>query len=104
MLALASTRLGCRERLKNIKYYFDHLDIKAGVNSAEITNIAKQLIKVFIPNPSHGCSAYTSVSTTEELVPVYYLVSGDEGECSYGRKAELAKKAFGSGVIIIDSP
>ena len=56
------------------------------------------------PNPSHGCSAYTSVSTTEELVPVYYLVSGDEGECSYGRKAELAKKAFGSGVIIIDSP
>lgn len=78
--------------------------MKAGVNSAEITNIAKQLIKVLIPAPSDGCSTYTSFSSTDELVPVYYLVTGDEGECSYGRKVELAKKALGSGIIIIDSP
>lgn len=59
---------------------------------------------MYIPTPSHGCSTYTSFSSTEELVPVYYLVTGDEGDCSYGRKVELAKKAFGSGIIIIDSP
>lgn len=59
---------------------------------------------MFTPEPSNGCDTYTSFSTTDELVPVYYLVKGDEGECSYSRKVELAKKAFGSGIIIIDSP
>ena len=34
---------------------------------------------------------------------MFYMVDGN-GDCSYARKVELAKKALGRGIIIVDSP
>jgi hypothetical protein len=37
-------------------------------------------------------------------LPVYFLITGADGDCSYARKVEMAKKGLVKGVIIVDSP
>lgn len=37
------------------------------------------------------------------MYPTYYLIEGREGDCTYARKVQLARKALARGVIIIDS-
>ena len=36
--------------------------------------------------------------------PIYFLVQGRDGGCTYARKVFWAKKSIAKGVIIIDSP
>lgn len=82
-----------------------HLAVRAAINSAQITNIVHQPIRVLAAEPSDGCSAFTiPKGHLDSSLPIYYLVRGGDGSCSYARKVEMAKQALGKGVIIIDSP
>lgn len=60
------------------------------------------MIRVVLANPISGCSTYPEIDGNSSY-PVYYLVQGREGECTYSRKVFWAKQALAKGIIIIDS-
>ena len=62
----------------------------------------KQIIKIIVADPIDGCSALQQ-ATTKESFPVFYLVHGREGSCTYTKKAHNARKSLANGIIIIDS-
>jgi len=80
----------------------------AAINSPQYNNILHRAVQVIVPTPSHGCSALAIPDDFKGLegahTPVYFLISGKDGECSYARKVENAKKGLAKGVIIVDSP
>ncbi len=59
-----------------------------------------------IANPISACQELQLPpvdSTISAFYPVYYLVQGREGECTYSRKVHFARKALARGIIIVDS-
>ena len=68
----------------------------------------QQLVKIIIADPLHGCGPLPSLAEMEDknelLTPVYYLVRGRDGDCSYSLKAYQARKALAQGIIITHSP
>lgn len=80
-----------------------HAEVRAPIYSSQLKNIQHQVVSVVVADPSHACSAIVP-SKSADHEAVYYLVVGDEGSCSYSRKAEVVRQALGRGIIIIDSP
>lgn len=63
--------------------------MKAALNSPQLSNIVHQTIQVVVPKPAHGCSTMTFPEDFDGFkgtMPVYFLITGADGECSYARK------------------
>lgn len=80
-----------------------HAEVRAPIYSSQLKNIQHQVVRVVVADPSHACSTVVQ-SKSADHEAIYYLVVGDEGSCSYSRKAEVVRQALGRGIIIIDSP
>jgi hypothetical protein len=57
---------------------------------------------VVVASPIDACTPLDEFSSTDNY-PIYYLVQGGQGSCTYARKCEMAKKAMARGIIIVDS-
>ena len=53
-------------------------------------------------DPLGGCSQYDPFIIEGDF-PLYFLVEGRDGGCTYAQKVKMAKKTAAHGVIIIDS-
>lgn len=71
--------------------------------SNQMHSSKKQIIKIIVADPIDGCSALQQATKTKESFPVFYLVHGREGSCTYTKKAHNARKSLSNGIIIIDS-
>jgi hypothetical protein len=81
-----------------------HAEVRAPIYSSQLKNIQHQVVKIVLADPSHACSSIIQSKSAADHEAIFYLVVGDEGSCSYSRKAEVVKQALGRGIIIIDSP
>lgn len=79
-------------------------DVKAAINSPQLNNIVHQTIQIVIPSPEHACSPVSfpkQFKVDGNSFPIYFLVSGANGACSYAKKVENAKKGLAKGAIIV---
>jgi hypothetical protein len=59
-------------------------------------------VEVHVASPLDGCSQLDAF-LEQVSYPIYFLVQGREGACTYSRKVHWARKTLARGLIIIDS-
>lgn len=82
------------------------IDVKPALESLQVSNINHLTVKLVVADPPDACTSLVNkIAEPPQDAPrldVYYLIKGS-GRCSYAKKVENVKRAYGYGAVIIES-